>query len=279
MGSVFLHKVTMQFEKAVEVKGHTEYEFAAWLHELKYRCEGLDLKFDILNTELLDVSLSEESLRFEVVVIEPDGKEGRAFTVQTAKQIVNAARERVPDQSVRVKLWHWSNPVALPSLDGERLEILVLSVRQPHLRGLSNLMVVDSKTGRCLLKYDAIVRGILAAVLSMRLDLKDARSEHEVRNIVLRAMGREALPLPAPWEFQVVIEFADGHLIDEDRERANKILTQEVARRRKAGLPLDCWLRRRRCDDRFVTYIHPAPTRGKRKRTLPMGEWTDGAGI
>lgn len=103
-----------------------------------------------------------------------------------------------------------------------------------------------------------LLRGMLDAVLSINLDFREAQSEHEVRNIVLRAFGREPQPIPQPWEFQVVIEFANGGevvLIEDDHDRTNAILHQEVSRRKKLRLPLDCFLRRRRINDRFVTYI------------------------
>jgi hypothetical protein len=80
----------------------------------------------------------------------------------------------------------------------------------------------------------------------------------------------------------VVVEFADGGdvvLEERDRQRTNGIISQEVSRRRKQRLSLDCCLRRQKGHDRLVVYVHPSPTHGGRKKKLQMGEWTDGAGI
>jgi hypothetical protein len=254
----------MPFAPYVETKSHAEYMFAGWIHDLKYQCETVQMEFKILSTELLDESVTEESIRFEVHVIDGHGKEHIAYTEEEVKKLVREAREETPDQTIKIKLWHWATPVSLPPLDNERVGHPPVPLRHRHIAELSKIMAEAYNQEHRLLMHDAIIRGILDAVLCLNLNLAKAHSEHEVRNIVLQALGRKAPPLPEPWEFQVVLEFADGGdviLVDEDRQRANEILSQEIARRKKHHLPLDCFFRRRRRDDRFVTYIHPAPTR------------------
>ena len=282
--SVGVHQLPMPLNPPVESRSDAEYHFVGWLHDQKYQCEGVQFRWDILGSKYVD-GVEEETIRFEVSVFAPSGDEKKAYTKDTAKKTVNEVRERFPAQSIAVKLWHWTSPVALPPLDDERLRGYLINLRKRHLKQLWKIMSARSECTSQFLKRDDIVRGVLDAVLfESEIDFSRAASEHEVRNVVLASLGKPPEPFPEPWEHDVVFQFADGGEVvvfdGSDTSKFEATLAQEKLRRKKARLTFDGFLRRRLKDDRFVLYIHPPPSRGrKRKQALQPGECADGAGI
>ncbi|MCZ7645924.1 MAG: hypothetical protein M5U26_11680 [Planctomycetota bacterium] len=283
--SVSYLEIQFPFGTIVETRGDEEYHFIGKLFDLMYHCQHAKFKLDIHSYKTVD-GVREDDLKFQVYISYVGGSEEIAHSATEASALLERMRRARPTESVVVRLHHWKKGVTLPPFDPEHLQEMAVPIRTWQWENLCGISVAAVKESGRILLPDAVLRGMVSAILRSGLKLTEFDNEHQVCNAILKALGRPEDGLPAPWEFDVVFQFLDGGrvvLMDRmDNSDSMRILRREVEVRRRLKRSVEGFFRRRRKEDELAFY-QPVITEGGRRRgrrpKLSPDEFVLGAGI